>query len=165
MKGDDANFPIDVRSPLVTFLQKVILWSIKLLAVLMVAVILWSVGDVIFTLYLKTQDPYLFFTDIEELLKIFGTFLVVLIAIEIFLNIILYLKKDMSHLRLVMATALMACARKVIILDYDKISDWHLFGMGILIIALGIAYWFVCHANRISQAIPSLAFSLAEPER
>ena len=157
MKGDDANFPIDVKSPLVTWLQKVILWSIKLLAVLMVAVILWSVGDVVFTLYLKAQDPYLFVIDIEELLGIFGTFLVVLIAIEIFLNIILYLKKDMSHLRLVMATALMAIARKVIILDYDKISDWHLFGIGALILALGIAYWFVCHANQFQQTNPSLA--------
>lgn len=161
MKGDDANFPIDVNSPLIAFLQKIILWSIKMLAVLMVAVILWAVADVVFTLYLKSHDPYLFITDIDELLGIFGTFLVVLIAIEIFLNIILYLKKDMSHLRLVMATALMAIARKVIILDYDKVSDWHLFGMGVLILALGVAYWFVCHAN---QAIthPSLASARAE---
>jgi uncharacterized membrane protein (DUF373 family) len=157
MKGDDANFPIDVKSPLVNFLQRVILWSIKILAVLMVAVILWSVADVVFTLYLKTKDPYLFITDVDKLLGVFGSFLVVLIAIEIFLNLILYLKKDMSHLRLVIATALMAIARKVIILDYDKISDWHLIGMGVLILALGTAYWFVCHANQLHHPFPSLA--------
>ena len=145
--NDDTNFPIDVNSRLVSFLQKIITWSIKFLAILMVGAILWSVGDVIFALYLKARNP-VFATDIDELLWVFGTFLVVLIAIEIFLNIILYLKKDMSHLHLVIATALMAIARKVIILDYDKISDWHLFGMGALIIALGIAYWFIGQSHR-----------------
>lgn len=162
MKGDEANFPIDVKNPLINFLQRIILWSINVLAILMVVVILWSVGEVIFTLYLKAKDPYLFLTDIDEILAIFGTFLVVLIAIEIFLNIILYMKKNMSHLRLVLATALMAIARKVIILDYDKIPNWHLFGMGVLIIALGVSYWFVCHANQITQESPSLNLVPAE---
>ena len=151
MKGDEANFPIDVKSPFINFLQLVIIWSVKVLSLLMVVVILWSVADVIYTLYIKSQHPTLLFNDIDEILAIFGTFLVVLIAIEIFLNIILYLKKDMGHLRLVMATAMMAIARKVIILDYDKVPDWHLFGMGALILALGCAYWFVCRANQTND--------------
>lgn len=161
MKGDDTGFPIQVPSPSINFLQKVILWSIKILAFLMVIVILWSVGDVIFTLYLKTKDPYLFVTDFDELLAVFGGFLIVLIAIEIFLNIILYLKKEMGHLRLVMATALMAVSRKVIILDYDKISDWHMVGMGALILSLGLAYWFICQGNRIAQ--PNLHINSQSP--
>ena len=61
----------------------------------------------------------------------------------------------MGHLRLVMATAKMAIARKVIVLDYDKVSDWHLFGMGALILAHGCAYWFVCRANQ-TNALPAL---------
>ena len=40
MKGDDTGFPIQVPSPSINFLQKVILWSIKILAFLMVIVIL-----------------------------------------------------------------------------------------------------------------------------
>lgn len=68
----------------------------------------------------------------------------------------------MSHVRLVLATALMAIARKVIILDYDKIPDWHLFGMGVLIIALGISYWLVCQANQVVQESPSLTLVPAE---
>jgi uncharacterized membrane protein (DUF373 family) len=148
MKGDDANFPIDVQSPFINFLQKIILWSVKILALFMVVVIVWSVVDVIILMVIKAQDPYLLLTDMDEVLAIFGAFLVVLIAIEIFLNIILYLKKDMSHLRLVIATALMAIARKVIILDYDQVRDFHMVGMGILILALGFAYWFICRSHR-----------------
>lgn len=151
MPGDDTNFPIDVKSPFMNFLQKVILWSVKVLAFLMVLVILWSVADVIYTLYLKSKEPYILIDDFDEVLAVFGAFLVVLIAIEIFLNIILYLKKDMGHLKLVVATALMAIARKVIILDYDKISDWHMVGMGALILALGFAYWFICQTHHFSR--------------
>lgn len=152
MKGDEANFPIDVKSPYINFLQQVIIWSIKVLSLLMVIVILWSMADVIYTLYKKTQHPYVLFNDIDEVLAIFGSFLVVLIAIEIFLNIILYLKKDMSHIRLVIATALMAIARKVIILDYDKVREWHLLGMAAVILALGVAYWLICRAATMQSS-------------
>lgn len=151
MPGDDTNFPIDVKSPFINFLQKVILWSVKVLAFLMVIVILWSVADVIYTLYLKSREPSILIYDFDEVLTIFGAFLVVLIAIEIFLNIILYLKKDMGHLKLVVATALMAIARKVIILDYDQVSDLHMVGMGALILALGFAYWFICKTHRLAR--------------
>lgn len=147
MRGDDTNFPIDVQSPLINFFQKIILWSVKILAFFMMLVILWSVADVVFLMIMKAQEPYLLITDMDEVLTIFGAFLVVLIAIEIFLNIILYLKKDMSHLKLVIATALMAIARKVIILDYDQIREWHMVGMGILILALGLAYWFISRSH------------------
>jgi len=155
MKGDDTNFPIDVNSPFVTFLQKVILWSIKALAFFMVLVILWSVADVIFLIVLKAQQPYLLITDMEEVLKIFGAFLVVLIAIEIFLNIILYLKKEMGHLKLVVATALMAIARKVIILDYSQLRDSQMIGMGCLILSLGLAYWLIGRASDPSSNLLS----------
>lgn len=147
MQSDDTNFPIDVKNPFINFLQKVILWSIQVLAFLMVIVILWSVADVIYTLYLKSREPSILVYDFDEVLAIFGAFLVVLIAIEIFLNIILYLKKEMGHLKLVVATALMAIARKVIILDYDVVSAWQMLGMGAVILALGLAYWFICHSN------------------
>ncbi len=148
MKGDETNFPIELNSPFINFLQRVILWSVKVLAFFMVIVILWSIADVISIMFLKAQEPYLLITDIDEVLTIFGGFLMVLIAIEIFINIILYLKKDMGHLKLVIATALMAIARKVIILDYDQVKDWHMVGMAVLILSLGFAYWCIVRAGQ-----------------
>jgi uncharacterized membrane protein (DUF373 family) len=153
MKGDDSNFPIDVHSSFINLLQRIILWSVKVLALLMVLVILWSVIDVIFLVLTKAKEPFLFVTNTDEILTIFGAFLVVLIAIEIFLNIILYLKKDMSHLKLVIATALMAIARKVIILDYNQVHDGYMIGMGALILSLGFAYWFISRTHRDSLPI------------
>lgn len=36
MKGDDTNFPIEVKNPFINFLQRVILWSINVLAFFMI---------------------------------------------------------------------------------------------------------------------------------
>ncbi len=51
-----------------------------------------------------------------------------MIAIEIFINITVYLREDVIHVKIVMATALMAIARKVIILDLEKIEPEYLWG-------------------------------------
>lgn len=63
--------------------------------------------------------PFMMLT-INDILATFGAFMAVLIAIEIFINITIYLRDDVIHVKIVMATALMAIARKVIILDFEK---------------------------------------------
>lgn len=143
MKDEEINFPIEnTDSKLVDLLQKIILFGVKILAILMTAVILWGVIDVGYILFEKARiSPYLL--NIEDILSTFGAFLVVLIAIEIFLNIILYLKKDSFHLKLVLATALMAIARKVIVLDYNHLQPAYIYAIAAAIAALGFTYWLV----------------------
>lgn len=143
---------LDGRSgdPLVDRLHCVIRQAIRLLAVLMVAVILWSVADVVLVLYEKLSSPPLLLLDLSDIFVVFAAFLAVLIAIEIFVNITLYLRDDIIHVRLVLATALMAIARKVIVLDLSTLSPMYLFGIGVIILALGITYWLV--ASRPERA-------------
>ena len=73
----------------------------------------------------------------------FGAFMAVLIAIEIFVNITIYLREDVIHVKIVMATALMAIARKIIILDVDKIEPTYLWGLASIVFAMSIGYWLV----------------------
>ena len=58
----------------------------------------------------------------------------IITAIEIFQNIVLYLRTDVIPVQLVIATALMAIARKVIILDYSEVP-WVKTSKKIMIIA------------------------------
>lgn len=109
----------------------------------MVLVILFGVIDVAWTLYQRLLGPPRFILTIGDILATFGAFMVVLIAIEIFQNIILYLRDDVIHVKIVLATALMAVARKVIILDYDNLDPMYVFATGLLLIATGIAYYFI----------------------
>jgi len=152
MEKNDTSFPLEIKSPLINYLQVIIIWSIKLLACLMCLMIVWSVLDVIAEVYQYAKQPNFFRISVDEILTLFGSFLVVLIAIEIFINIVLYLKKGSGHVKLVIATALMAIARKIIVLDYQNIDSFYLSGVGIVIIALGITYWLVSRANESPTA-------------
>ena len=125
------------------FLQFCIKGSLHVLATLMTLVILWSVADVMLMLYEKAFHPPFLRINIDDLIPTLGAFLFVLIAIEIFLNIVIYLNEETHHLRVVLATALMAIARKVIIFDYEHTPSDKLIGIGAVIVSLGIAYWLV----------------------
>lgn len=81
--------------------------------------------------------------NVNDILALFGTFMATLIAIEIFLNIVLYLRDDVLHVKLVLATALMAIARKVIVLDYKVLEPEYIWATAAVIFALSIGYWLV----------------------
>lgn len=143
MEKESESLVQTTRDPLIDFLNKVVVLSVKLLAVLMVFVILWALADVVMHLYSQFVIASFLIFNIESLLVTFGAFMAVLIAIEIFLNIVFYLKKDAIHVPLVLATALTAIARKVIILDFSSITPPYIYGMAAVIISLGITYWLV----------------------
>lgn len=124
-------------------LHRIIRIAVKVLAVLMVMVIVWGLGDVIFVLYQRVTEPPFMLLQISDLLATFGSFLAVLIAIEIFVNISMYLSTNVIPVRLVVATALMAIARKVIIFDYDQITPPYIYGTAAVVLALGITYWLI----------------------
>ncbi|UZJ39611.1 MULTISPECIES: phosphate-starvation-inducible PsiE family protein [unclassified Prosthecochloris] len=131
------------EDPLIRFLHRIIRVTVKALAVLMVLVIMWGIGDVVFVLYTRLSEAPFFLLNINDLLETFGAFLAVLIAIEIFINIRLYLGTNIVPVKLVVATALMAISRKVIILDLDKLTPDYLLGIAAVVLGLGVSYWLI----------------------
>lgn len=121
----------------------VIRQAIRLLAVLMTLVILWCVADVVLVLYKALSSPPVLLLDLNDIFVVFAAFLAVLIAIEILVNITLYLRDDVIHVQLVVATALMAIARKVIVLDLSTLQAEYLYGIAVILLALGLTYWLV----------------------
>ncbi|MFC1838506.1 phosphate-starvation-inducible PsiE family protein [Thermodesulfobacteriota bacterium] len=131
------------KDPLIRYLHKIIRIGVKALAVLMTVIILWGVVDVMWVFIRRLGQPPYFLLKVNDILFLFGSILVVLIAIEIFLNITLYLRDDIIHVKLVVATALMAIARKVIVFDFKEISPQYVFATAAVVLALGITYWIV----------------------
>ncbi|MFO7965380.1 MAG: phosphate-starvation-inducible PsiE family protein [Desulfobacterales bacterium] len=132
-----------VEDRMISTLNKVIRVGIRALAILMTLVILWGIGDVVWVIYRHIVEPPFMILKIQDILETFGAFLAVLIAIEIFLNITLYLREDVIHVKLVVATALMAIARKVIVFDYTTMSYQHVMATGIVVLALGATYFLI----------------------
>ncbi|NEP17280.1 MAG: phosphate-starvation-inducible PsiE family protein [Leptolyngbya sp. SIO4C1] len=115
----------------------------KLLSIAMLIVIVVIIIDLIRFLAVALIDstPVGFFAT--TLSEIFGLFLSVLIALEILENITAYLKKHVVQVELVIVTSLTAVARKIIILDLEKVTGVSLIGLAIAILSLSISYWIV----------------------
>jgi uncharacterized membrane protein (DUF373 family) len=146
---------IEHHDPLIRMLHVVIRFCVKLLALLMVVVILLGVADVCYVMYTRLMAPPVLLLDVGDIFKIFGAFMVVLIAIEIFINIRLYLGSSTLPIKLVIGTALMAIARKVIVLDLENTTSIYVFAIAAVVLALGVAYWLVGKTSRIMmQAVP-----------
>ena len=138
-----AELPNEHKDPLIQFLHVTIRMAVKLLAILMTLVIIWGVGDVIYVLYQRLMTPPLYLLNISDIFATFGAFLAVLIAIEIFINITIYIRDDVLPVKLVIATALMAIARKVIVFDFKELTPMYIFASAAVVLALGVTYWLI----------------------
>jgi len=137
------ELPENTSDPLLNVLHLSIKFAIKILAILMVLVIYWSIADVVYVIYMRLSVPPYFLLSLEDILHTFGAFMVVLIAVEIFINIRLYLGSHVIPVELVVATALMAVARKIIVLDLKVVSAEHIVGLALVTISLGITYFLL----------------------
>jgi uncharacterized membrane protein (DUF373 family) len=84
-----------------------------------------------------------FLPQINDLLEIFGYFLLILIGVELLETIRAYLTEHVVHVEVVIEVALIAIARKVIILDLKEIYANSLLGIAAIITALAVAYYLV----------------------
>lgn len=122
-------------------------WVAKILSIAMVVVILKAVLDLSTTIFtvLITDD---FSSFKVKLFEIFGLFLNVLIALEILENITAYLRKHIFQVELVIATSLIAVARKIIILDLEKTTGLEIVGLATAIFSLSVSYGLIRVVSR-----------------
>ena len=83
----------------------------------------------------------------KSLFNLFGLFLNVLIALELLENIGGYLQKNVIQVELVIVTAMIAIARKIIILDFEKISSEELIALAFSMFALAVSYGVIRKTN------------------
>ena len=131
-----------------TITESVETFVAKFLTIALLIVILVAIVDLVFVLsdILFTSPPSGFFN--QTILEVFGLFLNILIALELLDNITAYLRKHIFQVELVIATSLIAVARKIIIFDLKKYSNTDLISLAIAIFALSISYWLVRRLNR-----------------
>ena len=118
------------------------------LGVLLIVVVALSTVDLGFLIAQDIWKPPRFLIPVQGLLEIFSFFLVILIGVELLETLKGYVKKDVIHVRIVLEVALIAMARKVIILEPNSVTALTLFGMAALISALGVAFYFERKAHR-----------------
>ena len=118
------------------------------LIVMMVVVISLATIELGWLIAQDMLTPPVFLLEIDELLDIFGFFLLILIGIELLETIKAYLTDHIIHVELVLEVALIAIARKVIILDPKELPSLRLLGIAALIVALAMAFSLEKQARR-----------------
>lgn len=137
------ELPLEHEDPFIQVLHKSIRLAVKFLALLILIVIVLGVIDVLYVIASKVLEPPYFLLTINDMLTTFGSFLAVLIAIEIFLNITIYIRSDVIPVKLVVATALMAISRKVIVFDFKNLEPEYVAATSLVVLSLGITYWLI----------------------
>jgi uncharacterized membrane protein (DUF373 family) len=118
----------------------------KFLSVLMVLVIFAALADLGLFIIKEILSPAEGSFN-QNLFKVFGLFLNILIALEILENITAYLKKHVLQVELVIVTSLIAIARKIIILDLKVTEGIEIIGLGIAVLSLSISYFIIRSSN------------------
>jgi uncharacterized membrane protein (DUF373 family) len=100
------------------------------------------------------SSPWYLF-KVDALLDIFGFVLLILIGIELLETIKAYFAEHVVHVEVVLEVALIAVARKVIILDVKEYSPQTLFAIAALITALAVGYYLERRARKEGNPPPA----------
>jgi uncharacterized membrane protein (DUF373 family) len=111
------------------------------LIVMMVVVILLSTIELGRILVVDIFGAPNFLLGIGDLLDIFGFFLLILIGVELLETIRAYLSDHEVHVEIVLEVALIAVARKVVIVDVKEYSSETLLAIAAIVLALAGAYF------------------------
>lgn len=127
-------------------LEKLIIASLMLM---MAVVVVLATVELAWLIIKDVTTPPLLILEINELLEIFGVFLLVMIGLELLETIQIYYTDRVIRLEVVMVVALIAVSRKVIVLDYKELSSMTLTHVAALVAALAFAFFLVRKTRRL----------------
>ena len=116
--------------------------------------------DLGWVIFQDILSPPFLLLDSDQLLDVFGLFMLVIIGIELLETIMkTYLVKGEPHFEVVLSVAIIAIARKVIILDLKKVDSLTMFGIASIIMSLTAGYYFmrISHREKIKHEQNTLA--------
>jgi uncharacterized membrane protein (DUF373 family) len=119
---------------------------------MMALVVLLATLELFYIIVSEIVTPPLVLLEIDQLLEIFGYFLLVLIGIELLETFKIYLEENVINVQVVLLVAIIAIARKVIILDVKILPSMTLIGIGVIILSLSAGYYLVKKSQQDEKA-------------
>ena len=119
---------------------------------MMALVVLLATAELFYIIVIDIASPPLVLLEIDQLLEIFGYFLLVLIGIELLETFKIYLEENVINVQVVLLVAIIAIARKVIILDVKSLPNMTLIGIGFIVVSLSTGYFLVKKSQQDEKA-------------
>ncbi len=120
------------------------------LIVLMTAVLILATIELGYYIFKYVIESDYAIIDLNQLMELFGVFMLVLIGIELLDTIKVYLKENVMHVEVVVLVAIIAVARKVVVLKIEEIDGMKIIGVAFVIVALAVAYYFIKKSGLMS---------------
>ena len=131
---------------LTSIFQKTITISVLVLMGIVIIILTLELGIVILKeILMETEGGTIL--DLKESYTIFGLFFNILIGIELYETVKVYLDKNVFHVEIILLVALIALARKVILLDLNNIDPMNVIGLSLLIMVVGGVYFLLKKRN------------------
>lgn len=134
------------------YFEKIVIGA---LMVMMALVLLLATADLGYLIITDIIRPPVLLLEVKDLLDIFGLFLLVLIGIELLDTIKTYLFEHLIRVEVVFMVALIAVARKIIILDIMAFPSLTLVGIGVIVFALAAGYYLIRRSHKERGEPPS----------
>jgi len=122
---------------------------VGILMVLMALVVLLAAVDLGLAIVSRLLSSPFGLIEAEGILDIFGYFLIVLIGIELLGTMTAYFVEHVVHSEVVVEVAMIAVARKVIILDVKDLDSTKVIAIAAIIAAMAVAYFVIKRSHRI----------------
>ncbi|MDD1711379.1 MAG: phosphate-starvation-inducible PsiE family protein [Methanoregulaceae archaeon] len=118
------------------------------LMIMLAVVIFFGVIELVYIMFSAIITDLSYHLSNYEILEIFGYFLLILIGIELLETIKAYLLKNEIHVEIIVLVAIIAVARKIILLDpfmegAEALNSAGMIALGVVVIALAASYYLV----------------------
>jgi len=138
--------------------ERFIVIAVILIMVIIITVSVLTLGiglyRFLFTLPLSLESA-------PGLLDVLGYVLIILIGVELLETVKGYLYEHVIHVEVVIEVALIAVARKIILLDYSEYPPFTIFSIAALVLALSVGYYLQKRGrvlrHRVKTPVPEKA--------
>ncbi len=121
------------------------------LMIMLMAVLVAAMVDLAYILVTSLLDVSPWLLEAHEMITVLGSFLLVLIGVELLDTIKAYFRENAIHVEIVVLLAIIAIARKVILLDPTGMSGteygFELIGIGVIVVGLSAGYYLIKKAG------------------
>lgn len=131
------------------YFERIVVGALALLIALVILLATVGLGiNLIKDIFLSAPR---FLVGVDELMGIFGQFLVILLGFELLGTMMAYLREEAIHVEVVLIVALIALARKAILIEPETASGPAMVGIGAVMLSIAASYWLVMHFLRYSR--------------
>jgi uncharacterized membrane protein (DUF373 family) len=120
---------------------------VYLLIIMMATVLVLATVELGRKIILAMIKPPWFVLDLGDLLDLFGVFMLVLIGIELLDTIKVYFNERVVHVEVVLLVAMIAVARKVIVMEPEEYAPMTLVGIALMVLTLAVGYYLIKRAT------------------